>query len=261
MPAVGQEGGCSAPDLFETPPHVRLRVLGRDRNGMRTAASVPLSVELRNPVTTPIYQSMAAEAAELRERARLLCRRGRPALWGRRPYRRQSSPLAPAAVVRCGGSAPGGPHHSAGPAEGAGGPGARARRSDPAEHLLANPTARGYLRVYHFMADAGSVVLGCPRFCWVPRNLLTGCDFYALCCGRSHSVLHLVRVDCPVFGPAPRVFLVPRFCCAGRGVAVDGGDADVPARPGSRRDSERCALGARSGRGFPESCAHRNPLR
>ena len=92
-------------------------------------------------------------------------------------------------------------------------------------------------------------------------KLLTGCDLYALCGGRSHSVPHSVRVDCPVFGPAPSVFLVPRYCCAGRGVAVDGADVDLSARPGSRRESERFALGAPRGRGFPESCAHRNALR
>ena len=90
---------------------------------------------------------------------------------------------------------------------------------------------------------------------------LTGCDLYALCGGRSHSVSHSVRVDRPVFGPALRVFLVPRFCCAGRGVAVDGADVDVPAPPGFRRESERFALVAPPGWGFPESRAHRNALR
>ncbi len=34
----------------------------------RTAAALPLVVELRNAVVTPIYQAMAAQALELRER-------------------------------------------------------------------------------------------------------------------------------------------------------------------------------------------------
>ena len=38
------------------------------RPGGRTAAAVPLAVELRNPVLTPIYQLMAPQALELRER-------------------------------------------------------------------------------------------------------------------------------------------------------------------------------------------------
>ena len=35
----------------------------------RTAAALPLVVELRNAVVTPIYQSMAPQALELRERS------------------------------------------------------------------------------------------------------------------------------------------------------------------------------------------------
>ena len=34
----------------------------------RTAAALPLTVELRNAVVTPIYQAMAPQALELRER-------------------------------------------------------------------------------------------------------------------------------------------------------------------------------------------------